>query len=83
MQKPRKESSIKENKWVKADVEEKRVDIDESMCPPMRFQDIFSLGEYNNIRTNLHSYGFGDIFLLNNHYCLPTFDSKIMIYSYA
>ena len=49
----------------------------------MRFPDIYSLGEYNNVRTNLHSYGFGDIFLLNGYYCLPTYDSKIMVYKYC
>ena len=37
-------TSIKQNKWSKAIVDDKTVELDENSCEPMRFTDIFSQG---------------------------------------
>ena len=76
-------TSIKENNWGKAVKKNDGMYLDESGCAWLRFPQIFSTGEYNNIRTNLHGYGFADLLVLNNNFVLPTFDSKLMIYKYV
>ena len=37
----------------------------------------YSLGEYQNARTNNHDYGFGDLLIAQTILALPTYDSKI------
>ena len=75
-------SQIPQNKWTVALNNGKMIQLDDHHVQNVRFHDIFSLGQYNNVRTNLHSYGFGDFKMINGFYCLPTFDSKVMIYKY-
>ena len=41
------------------------------------------MGEYNNaVRTNLHSYGFADIFKLGDMFYIPTYDARLLFYKY-
>ena len=74
-------NQIKEENWVKVKEEQGGMTLTESNIPEQKFKDIFSMGEYHNVRTNSSVYGYGDVFVINDCYCFPTYDSRITVYA--
>ena len=56
-----------------------RIKIDEDI-QHTKYNDVFSMGEYNNDRNNLYDYGFGDLKMLGSKLCFFNLDGKIKVF---
>jgi hypothetical protein len=57
-----KVANISESSWVAAVKEESMIKIREFDISEQKFDDIYHIGEYNNNRNNLSSYGYANLF---------------------
>ena len=48
--------------------------------PGVKFEAMYSLGKYNNIRNNEYDYGFGTFLTLGSMYAFLTYDFQIKIF---